>query len=117
MTLSLADGSTVGFREVWEPIEKRIPLGSDGAVKGEHDFAGRAQLSLPGYGELPVTGFAWEVQMNTFRAFDFQVGLGIGGLVAELALLSLDGEIQRVFTNHQLAEFDFASDGSLIGSR
>jgi len=113
MTLTLPDGSVTGFRDLWEPIEGAIPLGSGGLVEGEHKFGGKAQLCLPGYGEMPVTGFLWKVEMHTFRAFDVEVGLGIGGLVAELALHSLDGEIRRIFTNHQMAEFDFDGTGRL----
>lgn len=113
LSVAFPDGSVVGFREIWEPIEGNIPLGSNGVVAGEHSFDDKAQLNLPGYGALLVTGFAWEVEMSTFRAFDIEVGLGIGGLVAELALLSIDGQIHRIFTNHQLAEFDFSARGDL----
>ncbi|MDX6587299.1 MAG: hypothetical protein QOI31_1772 [Solirubrobacterales bacterium] len=42
--------------------------------------------------------------MHTFRAFEVETGLGIAGLVAELALHTLDGEIRRIFTNHQMTE-------------
>lgn len=113
LAITFSDGSSMGFGEIWRPIEGKIPLGADGVIRGEEIFDGKATLELPGYGPFPVTGFAWEVEMSTFRAFDVEAGLGIGGLVAELVLLSLDGEIHRIFTNHQLAKFGFDSEGRL----
>jgi hypothetical protein len=48
-----------------------------------------------------ITGFGWRQRWEVATE-QYSVGLGIGGLTAELVLRTLDGQIHRIFTNRIL---------------
>ena len=71
-------------------------------------------LHTPGIQAVRVKAWKWDagVASNTTR---ITVGDGVGGLVAELALKTLDGSIRLMFTNNQIEAWTF--DGHIVVPR
>jgi hypothetical protein len=63
-------------------------------------------LIAPGVPPLRVEAWKWEVKVAS-DTIQVVVGDGVGGLVAELALRTIDGSIRRMFTNRQLEAWTF----------
>ena len=63
-------------------------------------------LIAPGVPPLRVEAWKWELKVAS-DTIQVVVGDGIGGLVAELALRTIDGSIRRMFTNRQLEAWIF----------
>jgi hypothetical protein len=63
-------------------------------------------LHAPGISPLRVTGWKWEAKITT-ETIEVVVGDGVGGLVAELALRTIDDSIRKIFTNKQIAAWTF----------
>lgn len=106
------------FRELIEPqIEaeyKIVRPGESGEVAGTHEFEQPTWLYLPDEQPIRVTGYKW-TQRIAVATHEFSVGLGIGGLAAELVLRTLDGSIHRIFTNRQIQSWTF--DGKKVVPR
>jgi hypothetical protein len=106
------------FRDLIEPeIDakyKTVPPGEPGEVGGMYEFDEPTWLYLPGEKPIRVTGYKW-TQRIAVATHEFSVGLGIGGLAAELLLRTLDGSIHRIFTNHQIQSWTF--DGKNVVPR
>lgn len=103
-------GPTSPFRDLLEPKMdaeyKNVPPGEPGEIGGTHEFGEPTWLHLPDEKPICVTEFKW-AQRISVAAQEFSVGLGIGGLAAELVLRTLDGSIHRIFTNRQIQSWTF----------
>lgn len=65
------------------------------------------RLHAPGISPpLRITGWTWEAKITT-ETIEVVIADGVGGLVAELALRTIDGSIQQIFTNKQIAAWTF----------
>jgi hypothetical protein len=103
------------LRDLLEPeIQKEaasIPPGEAAEVSGGQDFSEARWLHLPGEEPIKVTGYRWTQQIHA-GTHNFSVGVGVGGLTAELVMRSLDGSVHRLFTNRQIASLTF--DGKAV---
>jgi hypothetical protein len=111
-----ADGEEpTPLRDVLEPEIQReaasVRPGEAGEVEGGKDFSEARWLRLPGEDPIKVTGYRWKQEIHA-GTHNFSVGVGVGGLTAELLLRSLDGSIHRLFTNRQIASLTF--DGKKV---
>jgi hypothetical protein len=90
-------------------------INAGGATIGRtNTFEEHTWLHAPGLSPLRVTGWKWEVKITT-ETFDVVVADGVGGLVAELALRTVDDSIRQIFTNKQIASWSF--DGHTVVPR
>jgi hypothetical protein len=83
-----------------------VPLGGEATIGRVNVFDEPTWLIAPGVPPLRVEAWKWEVKVAS-DTIQVVVGDGIGGLVAELALRTIDGSIHRMFTNRQLAAWTF----------
>ncbi len=110
-----SDGHLTPFGPILQPqidAEYRgLKAGTPGTLAGEHKFKGPTWLHLPDEAPIRVNGYSWTVKV-VVATHTFRTGIGVGGLSAELVLRTLDGSIHRVFTNRQLANWNF--DGNRV---
>jgi hypothetical protein len=112
MTLVDPQGREHPFREVMDGVLKPIPVGARGRQHGTRQFDQPHKLRIVGEGDVTVLGFDWQVDMVA-DVQRISTGLGIGGLVAELVLRTLDDEIHQLFSNRDIARFGFGPDGTV----
>lgn len=84
----------------------KVPLGGEATIGRFNTFDEPTWLIAPGIPPLRVEAWKWEVKVGSDTT-QVIVGEGVGGLVAELALRTVDGSIRRMFTNRQLEAWTF----------
>ncbi len=92
----------------------KVPLGGDATIGRVNIFDEPTWLVSPGRTPLRVEAWKWEVKVASDTT-QVVVGDGVGGLVAELALRTVDRSIRRLFTNRQLEAWTF--DGHAVVPR
>jgi hypothetical protein len=92
----------------------KVPLGGDATIGRVNSFDEPTWLIAPGRPPLRVEAWKWEVRVASDTT-QVVVGEGVGGLVAELALRTVDGSIRRMFSNRQLEAWTF--DGHAVVPR
>jgi hypothetical protein len=89
--------------------------GEPGPRSGIYRFDAPRVLVTPDGPNLRVLAVKWEGELSVGE-HSFMVGLGIGGLVAELALLAASGEILSVLSNRTISQFSFDPRGRVVPS-
>lgn len=89
-------------------------VGEPGPRSGTHSFDAPHRLLVPGSPEMRVVALEWRGELHA-GSHSFEFGLGIGGLVAELALLTASGEVLSVLSNRQISRFSFDARGRVVG--
>jgi hypothetical protein len=118
--LKLADavGNERDFLPIWEKQLAedygRVPLGGEATIGRVNVFDEPTWLVAPGVPLLRVEAWKWEMKIAS-DTNQLVIGDGIGGLVAELALRTIDGSIRRMFSNRQLEAWTF--DGQNVVPR
>jgi hypothetical protein len=113
ISISNESGQWETFQEVWDEASKGVPVDSKGVMKGTITYDEPRQLRLGDF-DLAIDGFDWEIKMTTVQGPPWSVGYGIGDLTAELMFRTLDGSIQRVFSNKQIAAFTIENNGRVV---
>jgi hypothetical protein len=106
-----ADGTETPLQSYIEMAYGKSSLGSNDVFEHEEKFNTPHWFALDGETQMRIRGIKCVVPVFTVIE-SFESGEGIGGLVAELVLRTLDGEIHRMFTNRQIAEWQ-VSDGQV----
>jgi hypothetical protein len=111
------DGSTVTLEDF---IQRHMDVGNayegePGPRCGVHRFDAPRRLVIPPGPDLGVVAVKWEGDL-TAGEHSFEIGVGIGGLVAELALLTASGKVMSVLSNRNIAQFSFDSRGRVIAT-
>jgi hypothetical protein len=83
-----------------------VPLGGEATIGRVKVFDEPTWLIAPGVPPLRVEAWLWELKVAS-DAIQVVIGDGIGDLVAELALRTIDGSIRRMFTNRRLEAWTF----------
>lgn len=94
-------------------------LGGGGEVTGVVRVDGPTWLRCPGQPDARVNAWRWRASWRT-TSTTIAAGEGVGGLLAELVLRTVDGEIHRMVTNRDIEALAFDSEGHVIsraGSR
>lgn len=107
------DGGSDTARALLERYVEPLPLGQTGVASGEATFEQPLLVRIEGWPDLRISGFTWS-QPWTVAEHSFTVGLGVGGLAAELVLRTLDGEIHRIFTNRELVAWTIDAEGQVV---
>jgi hypothetical protein len=89
--------------------------GEPGPRSGVHRFDAPCRLVTPDAPDVRVLAVKWEGDLSAGE-HSFGVGLGIGGLVAELALLTASGEVMSVLSNRTIAQFSFDRRGRAVAT-
>jgi len=114
MVLVDASRQPLPLRQMIEDaLGQAVPLGGEGEFAGYVELAGGARLSVGGSSPLKVSGFNWRQNWGVITE-RVETGTGINGLTAELVLRTLDGDIERVFSNKVLAEWSLDDLGRVI---
>lgn len=88
-------------------------VGDPGPRRGVQSFERPRTLVLPGEPPVRVVALGW--QGTLYRdTTTIERAVGAGGLVAELALASVDGEILGVLSNRKIEHFGFLPDGAVV---
>jgi hypothetical protein len=90
--------------------------GDPGPRLGQHEFTDARTLQLPDGTSARVRGVKWRGRLSRGEDTTTEIGIGVGGMVAELALLTANGEVIRILTNHRIQRFAFDRDGRVIES-
>lgn len=110
LKLADADGERRAFLPILEAQLSEdygnVPLGGEATIGRVNVFEEPTWLNAPGLEPLRVDAWKWEVKIAS-DTVQVVVGDGIGGLVAELALRTIDGSVRRMFTNRQLEAWTF----------
>lgn len=93
-----------------------VPLGGEATIGRVNVFEEPTWLIAPGVPPLRVEAWKWEVRVSSDTS-QVVVADGIGGLVAELALRTIDGSIRRIFTNRQLEAWTFDGHDVILRAR
>lgn len=118
--LRLADeqGNESAFLPVFEAQLSEdygsVPLGEEAVIGRVNYFEKPTWLLVPNLPPLRVEAWKWEAKVASDTR-QVVIESGVGGLVAELTLRTLDGSIHRFFTDHQLGAWTF--DGHSVVSR
>jgi hypothetical protein len=88
--------------------------GEPGKLAGAMNFDKPTWLHVPNARPIKVSGYNW-TQDVVVANHSFSVGIGVGGLAAELVIRTLDGSIHRIFTNRQIQSWAF--DGKQVVPR
>ena len=107
------DGRSETARTTIEQNVQPPPIGQAGVASGECAFEEPVLVRIAGWPDLHITGFTLS-QPWAIAPHEFSVGLGIGGLTAELVLRTLDGEIHRIFTNRDLVAWTIDGKGRVV---
>ncbi len=107
------DGRTATARQLLNEHVNRPPADGTGLADGRVDFDEPVLVALEGWPDLHIRGFTWSRPWETSE-HTFSVGLGVGGLAAELVLRTLDGEIHRIFTNNQFVAWTLDDSGRIV---
>ncbi len=110
LKLADADGKERDFLPIFEAQLAddygAVPLGGEATIGRVNVFDEPTWLIAPGVPPLRVEAWKWELKVAS-DTIQVVVGDGIGGLVAELALRTIDGSIRRMFTSRQLEVWIF----------
>ncbi len=110
LKLADADGHQRDFLPIFEAQLAedygKVPPGGEATIGRVNVFDQPTWLIAPGVPPLRVEAWKWEVKVAS-DTIQVVVGDGVGGLVAELALRTIDGSIRRMFTNRQLEAWTF----------
>ena len=87
--------------------------GEPGPRTGVHTFDSPRRLASPDHPEIRVLAVRWYGDLAR-GGHECDVGMGIGGLVAELALLTASGEVVSVLSNRAISQFGFDPRGRVI---
>jgi hypothetical protein len=70
-------------------------------------------LELPDEPPVRVVALQWHGVLHRDTT-TVESGVGIGGLVAELALASASGEVLGILSNRAIEHFKFGPDGTVV---
>ena len=119
-----AEAGLVDPAGIFTPLNEFIQRGLDvrdaydgepGPRSGVHRFEEPHILVTPDGQRLGVRAVRWDGQLSAGEQ-GFAVGLGIGGLVAELALLTVSGDVMSILSNKEIAKFSFDDRGHVRSS-
>lgn len=89
------------------------PLDFQGEYTGTHRFGESTWLQVGKSMPLKVIGFKFRQSWGHAKE-EVVVGERVAGLTAELVLRSLDGSVRRMFSNHDLQQWTFDTDGKVV---
>jgi hypothetical protein len=91
-----------------------VPFGEEATIGRINVFEEPTWLIAPAVEPLRVGGWRWEAKVAS-DTITVVVEDGVGGLVAELALRTLDGSVRRIFSNRDIQRWTF--DGHTVVPR
>ncbi len=91
-----------------------VPLGGEATIGRTNVFEEPTWLIAPDVAPLRMGGWRWEAKVAS-DTITVVVEDGVGGLVAELALRTLDGSVRRIFSNRDIQRWTF--DGHAVVPR
>ena len=118
LALADSDGNLTPFlpllKEQLQEDYGAVPLGGNQTIGRLNTFSEPTWLHAPGIDPLRVTAWRWSVHVASSK-IEIVMADGVGGLVAELVLRTLDASIHRLFTNKQIRAWTF--DGKTVVPR